>query len=79
MYSKYEFFLRYVTFLGDIVSCLGKEVDPMKIKAVEYWPRPLTPVYIQSYLGLVGYYWISVDDSSIGSPLTTLRQKKVKF
>ena len=79
-YSKYEFWLRSVTFLGHIISSEGVEADPRKMKSVKNWPRPLTPTDIWSFLGLAGYYMRCVDGfASISSPLTTLNQKSVKF
>ncbi|KAH0720060.1 hypothetical protein KY284_005090 [Solanum tuberosum] len=79
-FSKCEFWLRSVPFLGHIVSNKGIEVDPKKTNAVKSWPRPLTPSDIRSFLGLAGYYRRFVEGfSSIASPLTTLTQKKAKF
>ena len=39
-FSKCEFWLDSVTFLGHIVSAEGIKVDPKKIEAVQNWPRP---------------------------------------
>ena len=55
-YSKCEFWLRSVTFLGHIISSEGVEVDPRKTEAVKNCPRPLTPTDIRSFLGLADYY-----------------------
>uniref|UniRef100_A0A0V0HH59 Putative ovule protein n=1 Tax=Solanum chacoense TaxID=4108 RepID=A0A0V0HH59_SOLCH len=79
-FSKCEFWLRSIDFLGHIVSSNGIKVDPKKTDAVKGWPRPLTPTDIRSFLGLTGYYRRFVEDfSSIASPLTALTQKKTKF
>ncbi|KAH0784229.1 hypothetical protein KY290_003827 [Solanum tuberosum] len=79
-FSKCEFWLRSVAFLGHIVSSEGIEVDPKKTDAVKSWPRPLNPSDIRSFLGLVGYYRRFVEGfSSIASPLTALTQYKSKF
>ena len=79
-YSKYEFLLWKVKFLGHIISSEGVEVDTRKMKAVKNWPRPLTPTDIRSFLRLAGYYRRFVDGfASIPSPLTTLTQKCKKF
>lgn len=39
-FSKSEFWLSSVAFLGHVVSAEGIQVDPRKIKAVQNWPRP---------------------------------------
>ena len=78
-YSKCEFRLRSVAFLGHMISSEGIEVDPKKTEATNNLPRPLTPTDIRSFLGLAGYYWRFVDGfASIASPLTTLTQKSLK-
>ncbi|WMV09048.1 hypothetical protein MTR67_002433 [Solanum verrucosum] len=55
-FSKYEFWLRSMDFLGHIFSSKGIKVDPKKTDAVMCCPRPLSPSNIISFLGLVGYY-----------------------
>ncbi|KAH0777836.1 hypothetical protein KY290_009247 [Solanum tuberosum] len=79
-FSKCEFWLRFVAFLGHIVSSKGIEVDPKKRDMVKSCPRSLSPKDIRSFLGLAGYYRKFVEGfSSIASPLTALTQKKAKF
>ncbi|TYJ98666.1 hypothetical protein E5676_scaffold507G00570 [Cucumis melo var. makuwa] len=51
-FSKCEFWLKKVTFLGHVVSSEGVSVDPTKIEAVISWPRPSTVSEIRSFLGL---------------------------
>ena len=55
-FSKCEFWLPQVTFLGHIVSKDGILVDPSKIEAVRNWPRPGNVPEVRSFLGLAGYY-----------------------
>ena len=55
-FSKCEFWLREVAFLGHVVSGEGVKVDPKKTEAVKNWPRPLSYSDIRSFLGLAGYY-----------------------
>nr|XP_009773033.1 PREDICTED: uncharacterized protein LOC104223316 [Nicotiana sylvestris] len=55
-FSKCEFWLEYVAFLGHVVSSEGIQVGPQKILAMKDWPRPTTPMEIRSFLGLAGYY-----------------------
>ncbi|CAN4096862.1 unnamed protein product [Withania somnifera] len=41
-FSKCEFWLESVAFLGHVVSKDGIRVDPAKIREVRDWPRPTT-------------------------------------
>ncbi|XP_070003507.1 uncharacterized protein [Nicotiana sylvestris] len=75
-FSKCEFWLESVAFLGHIVSREGLKVDSNKIEAVQSWSRPTSMTEIRSFLGLAGYYRRFVQGfSSIASPLTRLTQK----
>ncbi|XP_070057806.1 uncharacterized protein [Nicotiana tomentosiformis] len=53
-FSKCEFWLDSVAFLGHVESGEGIKVDPTKIKAVQSWPRPTSATEIRSFLGLEG-------------------------
>ena len=55
-FSKCEFWLNWVTFLGHMVSSDGILVDPSKIEVVSKWARLRNAKEIRSFLGLVGYY-----------------------
>ncbi|KAH0781706.1 hypothetical protein KY290_001304 [Solanum tuberosum] len=55
-FSKCEFWLESVAFLGHIVFGDGIRVDTQKIEVVQNWPRPTSPTDIRSFLGLAGYY-----------------------
>ncbi|XP_070008038.1 uncharacterized protein [Nicotiana sylvestris] len=55
-FSKCEFWLQSVAFLGHVVSSEGIKVDPQKTEAVKNWHRPTMPNEIRSFLGLAGYY-----------------------
>src|SRR5262249_16212898 len=79
-YSKFEFWLESIAFLGHVISRDGIQVDPRKIEAVVSWQRPTTVTEIQSFLGLAGYYRRFVHDfSRLAAPLTRLTQKNVRF
>ncbi|KAM0038166.1 putative nucleotidyltransferase, Ribonuclease H [Helianthus debilis subsp. tardiflorus] len=79
-FSKCEFWLREVQFLGHVVSERGIQVDPAKVEAVMNWQEPRTPTEIRSFLGLAGYYRRFIENfSKIDAPLTSLTKKKEKF
>ncbi|KAL8102858.1 hypothetical protein AgCh_027400 [Apium graveolens] len=79
-FSKCEFWLKEVQFLGHVVNKEGIKVDPAKIEAVMNWERPKTPTEVRSFLGLAGYYRRFVQDfSKIAVPLTKLTRKNEKF
>ncbi|KAJ9557339.1 hypothetical protein OSB04_011953 [Centaurea solstitialis] len=77
-FSKCEFWIREVHFLGHVVN-KGVHVDPAKIEAIKKWEAPRTPTEIRQFLGLAGYYRRFIANSSkIAQPLTTLTQKDKK-
>ncbi|GJX31916.1 retrotransposon protein, putative, ty3-gypsy subclass [Tanacetum coccineum] len=55
-FSKCEFWLREVQFLGHVINGNGIHVDPSKIEGVKNWKAPRTPTEVRSFLGLAGYY-----------------------
>ncbi|KAA3457172.1 DNA/RNA polymerases superfamily protein [Gossypium australe] len=79
-FSKSEFCLREVGFLGHIVSGEGIRVDPGKISAIVEW-KPLRNVSkVRSFLVLAGYYRRFVKGfSMIATPMKKLLQKDIKF
>ncbi|GKC03983.1 putative reverse transcriptase domain-containing protein [Tanacetum coccineum] len=54
-FSKCEFWLQEVYFLGHVVNQNGIHVDPTKIEAVKNWKAPTKPSEIRSFLGLAVY------------------------
>nr|GEZ71735.1 putative reverse transcriptase domain-containing protein [Tanacetum cinerariifolium] len=79
-FSKCEFWLQEVHFLGHVVNQDGIHVDPSKIEAVKNWKAPIIPFEIRSFLGLAGYYRrFIVNFSKIAKPLTSLSQKNKKY
>jgi hypothetical protein len=55
-FSKCEFLLKEVSFLGHIITNRGIAVDPSKVSDVLKWETPRTVSEIRSFLGLAGYY-----------------------
>ncbi len=79
-FSKCEFWLAQVGFLGHVISGDGVSVDPTKIEAILNWNHPTNVTKVRSFLGLVGYYQRFVKGFSlIATPLTRLTRKNVKF
>ncbi|KAJ0557459.1 putative nucleotidyltransferase, Ribonuclease H [Helianthus annuus] len=79
-FSKCEFWLQEVQFLGHMVNHEGIHVDPAKIEAITNWKVPQTAMEIRSFIGLAGYYRRFIKDfSKIAVPLTKLTCKATKF
>ncbi|GJY24457.1 putative reverse transcriptase domain-containing protein [Tanacetum coccineum] len=55
-FSKCEFWIPKVQFLGHVIDSRGIHVDPAKIESIKNWASPKTPTEIHPFLGLAGYY-----------------------
>nr|GFC51108.1 putative reverse transcriptase domain-containing protein [Tanacetum cinerariifolium] len=79
-FSKCEFWLSSVAFLGHIVSTEGITIDPAKVEALTKWPRSTSVTEVRSFLGLAGYYRRFVEGfSCLALPLTKLMRKGENF
>jgi hypothetical protein len=79
-FSKCDFWLKEVQFLGHILSENGISVDPSKIQQVMEWKAPTSVSEIRSFLGLARYYCRFIPDfSKIAKPMTQLLEKDCKF
>jgi hypothetical protein len=79
-FSKCEFWLTEVAFLGHVIFAGGVSVDPGEIKDVLNWMPPTTALEIQSFLGLAGYYCQFIKDfSKIAKPMMKLLEKNKAF
>ncbi|GJW38172.1 putative reverse transcriptase domain-containing protein [Tanacetum coccineum] len=65
-FSKSDFWLLRVQFLGHVIDSEGIHVDPAKIESIKDWVSPKTLTEIQGFL-------------KIAKPITKLTQKNVKF
>src|SRR6187401_2618272 len=79
-FSKCEFWLKEVGFLGHVISGEGIAVDPVKVQAVTERLAPTSVGEIRNFLGLAGYYRRFIENfSKIAKPMTTLLKKETKF
>jgi len=79
-FSKCEFWLEKVAFLGHVLTTEGVAVDPAKIEAVIEWQQPKNVTDIRSFLGLARYYRRFIKNfSKIAKPMTELLKNGTPF
>jgi hypothetical protein len=79
-FSKCEFWIDKVPFLGHIISNGGISVDPAKVKEIMAWSIPTTVTEIRSFFGLAGYYRRFIEGfSKIAKPMNSLLEKGREF
>nr|GEV03176.1 putative reverse transcriptase domain-containing protein [Tanacetum cinerariifolium] len=79
-FSKCEFWIPKVQFLGHVINSEGIHLDPAKIESIKDWVSPKSPTEIRQFLGLAGYYQRFIEGfSKIAKPMTKLTLKKIKF
>jgi hypothetical protein len=79
-FSKCEFWLTKVAFLGHAISTGGVPVDPSRVKDVLNWLPPTNASEIRSFLGLGGYYHQFIKDfSKIAKLMMKLLEKNKTF
>jgi hypothetical protein len=72
-FSKCQFWMEEVAFIGYVLLAKGVVIDPSKIEAVSKWQSPKSMTEIRSFLGLAGYYRRFIDNfSKIAKPMTEL-------
>ncbi|XP_057830950.2 uncharacterized mitochondrial protein AtMg00860-like [Cryptomeria japonica] len=78
--TKCKFFQTEVRYIGHAISGEGITVEPSKIQAIVDCLVPTNMGEVHSFMGLVGYYHIFVQDFlSISQPITSLHRKGKKF
>ncbi|GKF32839.1 putative reverse transcriptase domain-containing protein [Tanacetum coccineum] len=77
-FSKCEFWIPNVQFLGHVIDSRGIHVDPAKIESIKDWASPKTPTEIRQFLGLTGYYRRFIEGfSMIAKSMMKLTQKGI--
>nr|GEV07127.1 retrovirus-related Pol polyprotein from transposon TNT 1-94 [Tanacetum cinerariifolium] len=82
-FSKCEFWIPKVQFLGHVIDSQGIHVDPAKIKSIKDYASPKTPTKIRQFLGLSGYYRsedfvVYCDDSHKGLGAVLMQREKTE-
>jgi hypothetical protein len=79
-FSKCEFWLNQVAFLGHVISKGGISLDPSKIQYVLSWNAPMSVDDTRSFLGFAGYYRRFIEGfSKISKPMTEQLKQDKKF
>jgi hypothetical protein len=79
-FSKCEFWINEVPFLGHVISPEGITVETGKVKDVLDWKPPTSVTQVHSFLGLASYYWRFIPNfSKISKPITELLKKGNKY
>src|SRR3954462_8215 len=79
-FSKCEFWLPEVTYLGHVISAKGIAVNPERVQAVLDWTPPESVKQVRSFLGLASYCRRFVENfSKVAKALTELLKKDKKF
>ncbi|GKA38470.1 putative reverse transcriptase domain-containing protein [Tanacetum coccineum] len=63
-FSKCDFWLSRLQFLGHMIDSEGVHMDPAKIESIMDWASPKTPTEIRQFLGLVGYYRRFIEEAA---------------
>ncbi|GJW55176.1 putative reverse transcriptase domain-containing protein [Tanacetum coccineum] len=74
-FSKCEFWIPKVQFLGHVINSKGIHVDPAKIESIKDWASPKSPTEIRQFLGLAGYYRRFIE----GAPILALPEGSEDF
>ncbi|GJR73743.1 putative reverse transcriptase domain-containing protein [Tanacetum coccineum] len=63
-FSKCEFWIPKVQFLGHVIDSKGIHVDPAKIESIKDWASPKSPTEIRQFLGLAGAPILALPEGS---------------
>ncbi|GJS33699.1 putative reverse transcriptase domain-containing protein [Tanacetum coccineum] len=63
-FSKCEFWIPKVQFLGHVIDSKGIHVDPAKIESIKDWESPKSPTEIHQFLGLASSPILALPEGS---------------
>nr|GEV92570.1 putative reverse transcriptase domain-containing protein [Tanacetum cinerariifolium] len=63
-FSKCEFWLDSVKFLGHVINSQGVHMDLTKVEAIKSWTALKSPTEVRQFLGLAGYYRRFIEEGS---------------
>jgi hypothetical protein len=79
-FSKCEFWLDKVEFLGHVITKEGIAINPNKVHSVLDWPTPKNVKEVRGFLGMAGYYRRFIEGfSKIVGPMIDLLRKNIPF
>jgi hypothetical protein len=79
-FSKCEFWIDEVSFLGHVISLEGISADPGKVQDVLDWKPPTSVTQVRNFPGLAGYYrWFIPNFSKIAKSITKLLKRGTKY
>ncbi|WVZ53468.1 hypothetical protein U9M48_004406 [Paspalum notatum var. saurae] len=79
-FSKCDFWMKEVQFLGHVISNGGIVVDQNKVAEVQNWEVPEDVKAIRNFLGLAGYYRRFIEGFfKTAKPMAALLEKNAKF
>nr|GEX85771.1 putative reverse transcriptase domain-containing protein [Tanacetum cinerariifolium] len=75
-FSRCEFWIPKVQFIGYVIDSKGIHVDPIKIESIKDWASPKTPMENRQFLGVENFI-IYCDDSDKGLGVVLMQNEKV--
>ncbi|GKF82175.1 hypothetical protein Tco_0243831, partial [Tanacetum coccineum] len=63
-FSKCEFWIPKVQFLGYVIDSKGIHMDPAKIESIKDWASPKSPMEIRQFLGLASAPILALPEGS---------------
>ncbi|GJU89164.1 putative reverse transcriptase domain-containing protein [Tanacetum coccineum] len=78
-FSKCEFWIPKVQFLGHVIDSQGIHVDPAKIESIKDWASPKAPTEIRQFSGLAEAAFQTLKHKLCGVPILALPQGVENF